>query len=200
MSFTSAEEPLEESLLLGLFILFGGLGSFLLFFLGFRLLGLETVLLTIIIHPLLLAHGTEALGVGAVRRVFLVLCLLLGGRLSFGFRLLLLLGYLRCHTGFVAKRELLFVPLINVMIAMSHSVFINRRSLKKSVRAIRKAGERLRKGHSMVIFPEGTRSKTGKIGVFKHGAFRMATESGADIVPVTVKGLRDSFEDRKHVL
>ncbi|MBR6084604.1 MAG: 1-acyl-sn-glycerol-3-phosphate acyltransferase [Spirochaetales bacterium] len=113
--------------------------------------------------------------------------------------IVLLLGYLRCHTGFVAKRELLFVPLINVMIAMSHSVFINRRSLKKSVRAIRKAGERLRKGHSMVIFPEGTRSKTGKIGVFKHGAFRMATESGAEIVPVTVKGLRDSFEDRKHV-
>lgn len=112
--------------------------------------------------------------------------------------IVLLLGYLRCQTGFVAKRELLFVPLINVMIAMSHSVFINRRSLKKSVASIRKAGERLKRGHSMVIFPEGTRSKTGQIGTFKHGAFRMATESGANVVPVTVKGLRDSFEDRKH--
>ena len=110
-----------------------------------------------------------------------------------------MLGRLKCRTGFVAKRELLFVPLINVMIAMTHSVFINRRNLRKSVDSIRKAGRRIREGHSMVIFPEGTRSKTGKIGTFKHGAFRMATESGAFIVPVTVKGLRDSFEDRKHV-
>ena len=113
--------------------------------------------------------------------------------------IVLILGRLRCQTGFVAKRELLFFLPINVMIAMSHSVFINRRSLRKSVNSIRKAGERIRKGHSMVIFPEGTRSKTGRIGTFKHGAFRMATESGAYIVPVTVKGLRDSFEDRKHV-
>lgn len=113
--------------------------------------------------------------------------------------IVLMLGRLRCQTGFVAKRELLYFLPVNVMIAMSHSVFINRKSLKKSVKAIRRAGERLREGHSMVIFPEGTRSKTGQIGTFKHGAFRMATESGAYIVPVTVKGLRDSFEDRKHV-
>ena len=113
--------------------------------------------------------------------------------------IVLMLGRLRCQTGFVAKRELLYFLPVNVMIAMSHSVFINRRSLKKSVKAIRRAGDRIRKGHSMVIFPEGTRSKTGVIGTFKPGAFRMATENGAFIVPVTVKGLRDSFEDRKHV-
>ena len=87
----------------------------------------------------------------------------------------------------------------NIMIAMTHSVFINRRNLRASIDAIHKAGENIRKGHSMVIFPEGTRSKTGEIASFKHGAVRMATESGACVVPVTVKGLRDSFEDRKHI-
>ena len=113
--------------------------------------------------------------------------------------ILLMLGQLRARAGFVAKIELLFVPLINVMIAMTHSVFINRRSLKKSVKAVKKATDRIRHGHSMIIFPEGTRSKTGQVGTFHHGSFRMATESGACIVPVTVKGVRDSFEDRRHI-
>lgn len=112
---------------------------------------------------------------------------------------LALMGKLKMNMGFVAKIELAFVPFLNALIAMTHSVFINRRKIKKSVAAIRKAAERIRKGYSMVIFPEGTRSKTGEIGIFKPGAFRMATESGAYVVPLTIKGLRDSFEDRKHI-
>ena len=112
---------------------------------------------------------------------------------------LLILGKLRVNMGFVAKIELLFIPALNVLIAMIHSVFINRRQLKKSVAAIRKATKRISKGYSMGIFPEGTRSKTGEIGLFKHGSFRMATESGAYVVPLTIKGVRQSFEDRKHI-
>ena len=112
---------------------------------------------------------------------------------------LLILGKLRVNMGFVAKIELLFIPALNVLIAMIHSVFINRRQLKKSVAAIRKATTRISKGYSMGIFPEGTRSKTGEIGLFKHGSFRMATESDAYVVPLTIKGVRQSFEDRKHI-
>ena len=48
----------------------------------------------------------------------------------------------------------------------------------------------------MVIYPEGTRSKTGKIGMFKHGSFRLATETSSLIVPITVKGFRRCCEDR----
>ena len=113
--------------------------------------------------------------------------------------ILLMLGQLKARAGFVAKIELLFVPLINVMIAMTHSVFINRKNLRKSVKAVKKATSKIKQGHSMIIFPEGTRSRTGEVGTFHHGSFRMATESGACVVPVTVKGVRDSFEDRKHI-
>lgn len=113
--------------------------------------------------------------------------------------IVLMLGKLRARTGFVAKRSLLFIPFLNILIAMTHSVFIDRKDLKKSVEAVRRATDHIRKGHSMVVFPEGTRSKTGEIGSFKHGSFRMATESGAYVVPLTVKGVRDSFEERKHI-
>lgn len=112
--------------------------------------------------------------------------------------ILLMLGYLRCKTGFVAKKELLYIPFINVLIAMVHSVFIDRGNLRKSVAAIQHATRNIQHGQSMVIFPEGTRSKTGQVGTFKHGSFRMATESGAPVVPLTVKGIRDSFESRRH--
>lgn len=110
-----------------------------------------------------------------------------------------ILAKLRVPVGFVAKRELVYVPILNILIWLVNSIFIDRKSLKKSVKSIRKATDNIRKGYSMVIFPEGTRSKTGEIAAFKHGSFRMATESGADIVPITVKGLRSGLEERKHV-
>lgn len=107
---------------------------------------------------------------------------------------LLSLG-VRC--GFVAKEELRFVPGVNIWISAINSVFINRKSLKKGVKTINKAIEMVKKGCPMCIFPEGSRSKTGEIQSFKHGSFRLATESGAAIVPVTIRGLRSALEGRK---
>lgn len=110
----------------------------------------------------------------------------------------ILFGKLHAPVGFVAKKELSYIPVINLIIWLAHSVFIDRKNFKRSVASVRKATDNIRKGQSMVIFPEGTRSKTGEIAPFKHGSFRMATESGVDIVPLTIKGLRIGFEDRKH--
>lgn len=110
----------------------------------------------------------------------------------------IMMGKLRIKSGYVTKRELAFVPILNLFIALVHSVYINRKSLKSSVRAVRKATKNIQNGFSMVIFPEGTRSKTGAIAPFKHGSFRMATESGAYVVPLTIKGLRCALEDRRH--
>ncbi len=112
--------------------------------------------------------------------------------------IIFMLGQMKVKIGFIAKKQLLFIPFINILIGTTHSLFMDRKNLKKSVASIRKAEKNIKKGYSMVIYPEGTRSKTGEIGTFKRGSFRLATESGADIVPITVKGLRDSLEDRKH--
>lgn len=104
---------------------------------------------------------------------------------------------LRFRTGFVAKKELLLVPGVNAWILAIHSVFINRKNVKQGALSIEKAVSNIKKGCPMYIFPEGRRSKTGQIGTFKKGSFRLATESQSLIVPITIKGLRIGLEDRK---
>ena len=51
------------------------------------------------------------------------------------------------------------------------------------------AARRIRSGQSVVIFPEGTRTRDGRLGAFKKGGFHLAMDSGADIVPVAIRGI-----------
>ena len=89
----------------------------------------------------------------------------------------------------VAKEELRKLPLIRSWMELLGCVFIQRSNPRQSVTALREAaGKTLRQGSSFIIFPEGTRSKGGPIGEFKNGAFRVATQSGAPIVPICIQG------------
>ncbi len=101
------------------------------------------------------------------------------------------------HTGFVAKKELAWIPFFNLSVLSHHVVFIDRSNLKRGIKAIERAVAKIKKGNNMLIYPEGSRSKTGVIAPFRQGSFRLASQSGAKIVPITVKGVRSAFEDRK---
>jgi 1-acyl-sn-glycerol-3-phosphate acyltransferase len=96
--------------------------------------------------------------------------------------------------GFVAKRELMYVPMLNFWMLLVHCVFIARKSVRKSARAIERGAEAIKRGNPMVIFPEGTRSKTGRVGEFKPGSLKLATKAGAVIVPVTLINTASLFE------
>ncbi|MCF0237071.1 MAG: 1-acyl-sn-glycerol-3-phosphate acyltransferase [Sphaerochaetaceae bacterium] len=111
--------------------------------------------------------------------------------------IVMVMGCMNIHTGFVAKSELKWIPVANLWIMAVRSVFMDRKSLKKSVVAIKKAQKNISKGVSMFIFPEGTRSKTGEVGTFHKGSFRIATDCNARVLPVTVRGLREALENRK---
>ncbi len=90
--------------------------------------------------------------------------------------------------GFVAKIELNKIPILRTWMKYIGCVFMDRKDLKQSLKTINKAIDFIKKGHSMVIFPEGTRSKCDKIGDFKPGSFKLAFKTNTPIVPVTIDG------------
>ncbi|MDD7795213.1 lysophospholipid acyltransferase family protein [Clostridium sp. 'White wine YQ'] len=100
----------------------------------------------------------------------------------------LFIGYIDKPKGFIAKIELTKIPIVHIWMKYIDCVFMDRSSVRKSGEAIVEGIKLLKKGTSMVIFPEGTRSKGDKLGEFKAGSFKLATKSKVPIVPVTIKG------------
>ena len=110
------------------------------------------------------------------------------------FDIVLLLAYCNRPIGFVAKKELIFVPFLNCWIYMIGGLFIDRSSLKKAVRTINKGVKRIKSGGGMIIFPEGHRSKGQGILPFHPGSLKLATMAEAPIVPVALEGSYEVFE------
>lgn len=110
------------------------------------------------------------------------------------FDILLILAYSGKTPGFIAKKELYFAPILNFWMRAIHCVFIDRQNPRKSVLAIERGVESLKKGHPMVIFPEGTRNRNGTIGEFKAGSFKLATRAEAIIVPVSIVNTASLYE------
>lgn len=98
-------------------------------------------------------------------------------------------GYLPNRFAWIMKEELRKVPLVGKACASLGHVFINRSSKMKSMQSLQKA-EQILKGNntSVVLFPEGTRTSTGKVGMFKRGAFFMARDLHMPIVPMSLNG------------
>lgn len=96
--------------------------------------------------------------------------------------------------GFISKVEVKKVPILSTWMEIMNCVFIDRSDRRKSVQSIREAVQLLKEGHSIAIFPEGTRSKGGPIGDFKSGGFRLAKDAKVPIVPISISGTSDVFE------
>ncbi len=110
-----------------------------------------------------------------------------------------LIAYGHVWAGFIAKKELRSVPILNFWIQSMHCVYIDRTSPRSAIDAIFKGVDHIRKGIPMVIFPEGTRSRTGRLGEFKPGSLKLATRSKALIVPITIDGTRFALEGKRGI-
>lgn len=100
----------------------------------------------------------------------------------------ILLGYIDKPKAFIAKVELLKLPLIRTWMTHLKCVFMDRSDIRQSLKVINQAAEHLKEGYSMVIFPEGTRSKGETLGEFKPGSLKLALKAGVPIVPITIRG------------
>ncbi|MGC6366851.1 MAG: lysophospholipid acyltransferase family protein [Candidatus Marinamargulisbacteria bacterium] len=92
------------------------------------------------------------------------------------------------HFNFIAKKELFWVPFIGLDMLLGGDFLINRSNPREAKKCLEKVRKRLLKGWNMLIFPEGTRSANGKLLPFKRGAFKLAVESNACIVPCYIHG------------
>lgn len=105
------------------------------------------------------------------------------------FDIFAILANIPASVRFVAKKELGRIPIFALAMRAAGHVFIDRRDRRGAGRAMRAAGERMKKDRlSLGLFPEGTRSATGRLREFKRGTFVLAIETQVPIVPLAVDG------------
>ncbi len=103
----------------------------------------------------------------------------------------ILFGSLPIQFRIIAKDSLFHIPILGWCMRLAGYISINRTNPKKAMRSLRKAARQIRDGYPAVVFPEGTRSRTGELQPFKAGAFLLAIESGVPVVPVGISGSFD---------
>jgi len=101
---------------------------------------------------------------------------------------------------FLAKRPLFNLPFLGWHLYRSGHIPVDRGQPRKAFKSYDLAAERIRRGVPVVLFPEGTRSRDGKLRPFKGGSFYLAVQAGVPIVPITLNGTRHVHEpDTLHV-
>lgn len=104
------------------------------------------------------------------------------------FDIALFMSHINKPKGYIAKIEMKKIPVLRTWMEYMHCVFMERGTPRKAAEAISQGIKILKSGYSMVLFPEGTRSKGDHMNEFKAGAFKLATKSEVPIIPVTIKG------------
>ena len=89
---------------------------------------------------------------------------------------------------FIAKRELFLIPVFGWYLRLGGHISVDRRNTPRAVQSLRAAAAVVRAGTSLIVFPEGTRSRDRRIQPFKKGPFALALEAGVPVVPVAVSG------------
>jgi 1-acyl-sn-glycerol-3-phosphate acyltransferase len=102
--------------------------------------------------------------------------------------ILLAFAYIPYNFRIITKEEIFWVPLMGWALKKSGQIPMNRTNPRKGLESLRQASELLKKGISIVVFPEGTRSRDGEIREFKATLFILPIRTKVSVVPVLVEG------------
>jgi len=103
-------------------------------------------------------------------------------------------------TRFVSKRTIFWIPVLGQAMAIAGFIAIDRKDRTSAIRSLGRAADKIRGGASVILFPEGTRSRDGKLARFKRGSFHLALEAGVPVVPVAISGTFDVVRPRSIIV
>lgn len=111
----------------------------------------------------------------------------------------ILVGYTTVpgRVGFIAKKEMEKIPLLSGWMINVNCLFLDRKNIKEGLKTILAGVEKIKRGVSVWIFPEGTRNRNSdpkELLPFKEGSLKIAEKSGCPVVPVAITGTADIFE------
>ena len=110
----------------------------------------------------------------------------------------ILITYARCKrlTGYIAKKEMLSIPLLSTWMKRLYCLFLDRSNPKEGLKTILQAIDYIKQGISICIFPEGTRNKGEELSLlpFHNGSFKIADKTGCAIIPMSINNTADIFE------
>lgn len=102
--------------------------------------------------------------------------------------ILICMAYIPHHIGFLAKKSLFKIPIFGKALSSMGCLPVDRGNARKDLSMLKDAADHINNGHGVIIYPEGTRSGSQKLGKFKRGCLVLASESNATIIPTGIKG------------
>ncbi|WP_044914110.1 lysophospholipid acyltransferase family protein [Butyrivibrio sp. WCE2006] len=109
-------------------------------------------------------------------------------------------------TGYIAKKEIIKVPVLSQWMKNMDCLFLDRSDIRQGLEVILSAIDKVKNGISITIYPEGTRNGTDEMLPFHKGSFKIAQKTGCPIIPMTINNSNAIFEDhlpfikRSHVV
>lgn len=104
------------------------------------------------------------------------------------FDILALQGFFPRPLSWIAKKELFRIPIFGHSMLRGGYIPLDRGDGRKALKSMEEAAAKIRNGKSVIIFPEGTRTRDGKLLPFKRGGFLLAVKAGVPVVPVSISG------------